>query len=133
MSVDPWRVTIGLAQPEPCEMTTVTGTETPKLGPMYPTNCIGLLASGVGGFTNIVIWCVVVGSVGPTVNVVLITLSLGVGSLIVETDQVNVWVPAVAVHGVCVFTVAGLPVGPGYETRPPPHELPSIVHSTSTL
>jgi len=60
-------------------------------------------------------------------------LLLGFGSLFVETDQVKVCVPGVAVHVVCALTVAGAPVGPGYETLPPPQDVPSIVHSTSTL
>ena len=66
-------------------------------------------------------------------NVVLITLLLGFGSLFVETDQVNVCIPGVAIHVVCALTVAGVPVGPGYETLPPPQDIPSIAHSTSTL
>ena len=48
-----------------------------------------------------------------TVKLMLITLLLGFGSLFVETDQVNVCVPGVAVHVVCALTVAGLSVGPG--------------------
>jgi len=67
------------------------------------------------------------------VNAVLITLLLGFGSLFVETDQVNVWGPGVAAQGVCALTVAGAPVGPGYEILPPPQDTPSIMHSTSTL
>ena len=63
--------------------------------------------------SNCATGCVVVDTAGPTLNVVLMTLLLGFGSLFVETDQVNVCVPGVAIHGVCVFTVAGLPVGPG--------------------
>lgn len=46
-------------------------------------------------------------------KLVLIALLPGLGSPAVEIDQVNVWVPGVAVQGVCAFTVIGVPVGPG--------------------
>jgi hypothetical protein len=48
-----------------------------------------------------------------TVKLMLPTLLLGSGSPAVETDQVSVCVPGVAIHGVCALTVAGTPAGPG--------------------
>jgi hypothetical protein len=46
-------------------------------------------------------------------KVVLIWLLLGFGSLSVDIDHVNVWVPAVAIQGVSAVTVAGVLTGPG--------------------
>jgi|SRR5208282_329860 len=91
-----------------------------------------LLKVHVGiGCVLVVTACVVVWPAGPTVNVVLITLLLGFGSLSVEIDQVRVWVPTVACQG-WRFTVIvnGAPTGPGYEVKPWPQFAPSITHCT---
>jgi hypothetical protein len=61
----------------------------------------------------VVVCTVVVCIAGPTMNVALITLLLGFGSLFVETNQVNVCVPGVAIHGVCAFMRYEFPAGPG--------------------
>lgn len=53
------------------------------------------------------------GAAATIVKLVLIMLLLGFGSPTVETVQVRVCVPRVAVHGVSALIVAGVPVGPG--------------------
>ena len=70
------------------------------------SGCI-LVATGC-----VVVW-VVVCIVGATVKIMVFTLLLGFGSFFVETDQVNVCVPGVAIHGVCAVKTYGVPVGPG--------------------
>jgi hypothetical protein len=90
-----------------------------------------LLKVHAAGCVLVAVGCVVVSFGDPTVNVVVITLLLGSGSLLVEIDQVRVWVPAVACH-ICFVAVIGngAPIGPGYETKPWPQFAPSIKHST---
>jgi hypothetical protein len=63
--------------------------------------------------TGCVVVCIVVCTIDATVNVMLFTLLLGFGSSFVETDQVNVCVPGVAIHGVCALTINRVPFGPG--------------------
>ena len=96
----------------------LTVITTPKLG----TAVVFMLSVGVvsglavisvtSGVDVAVLVGMVVCAGDPTVNVVLITLLLGFGSLAVDTAQVNVWVPNVAVHGVDTVTVAGTPPDP---------------------
>jgi hypothetical protein len=105
---------------------------TPKLGLVAEADVCRLAVVPVTTGVVVVLANVVCAG-DPTVNVVLTALLLGFGSFGVDTDQVNVWVPDVAVHGADAVTVAGTPPGPGYETEPPPQLIPSTLHSTSML